>query len=915
MKKITTLFLLLCSLICFSQESKTKIQNYLNINKDKLKLTTEDINDWFVEGEASSENTGITNYYIKQKYRGVELYDSSSNIWIKNGEVINGGEGLLANISSKVVGVTPSLTVLNGLTSANNILKNNSSIIKNEILTNVDQYNFKISNGKLDTISAKLVLKKYNDNLRLAWHYIIDTEGHNHVWSIAVDAVDGKLLFKHNMVISCDFSKKEDANSQLEPTNRTYSIFTENFLKPEQGSMLNVNSGSYRVIPYNFQSPSHSPRVLISNASFATASPNGWHNSNSSTATTQQPTNIYTITRGNNVWAQADFNDTNPTASASNSPNGGSSLIFDYPFGSPSTNPSTYIDAANTNLFYMNNIMHDVWFAAGFNTVNKNFQTNNNGVPILGGGPSDAVNAHAQDSSNLAASATTRNNANFFTPANGTPGRMQMYVWNHSLQTQLLNIITPTDIAGLRTSIDNAFSPGNIPLPIAPASVQQNLVLYDDGSADAGETDNADACSGALNAPALSGKIAVVRRSLSESLGGTPCSFTIKVKNAQDAGAIAVIVVNNVLPSPTIPAGISMSGADASIIIPAISVTKEIGDAIIARMKIETVNAKLQQNGPSNLILDGDLDNGIISHEYGHGISNRLSGANANCLTNAEQMGEGWSDWFALMMQIKSGDNGVTPVPIGTYASNQPNNGAGIRNYPYSTDMTINPLTFINSNVEAVHTRGEFMATVLWDLTWAYINKYGFDPNLYTGNGGNNRVMKLVIDALKLQPCNPTFVSFRNALIAAEAATIGSAGHNNCLIREVFRRRGMGLNADSGSEQNALDQIEDFTPFPVGTTPATGGTCTFLGIDSFTDESLFNVYPNPSEGIFNLKLNNYVGKIDIEITDLSGRIIKNIKNTDFNNEKTIDLQNLSVGIYMLKVSNAEINYSRKLIKN
>jgi len=42
--------------------------------------------------------------------------------------------------------------------------------------------------------------------------------------------------------------------------------------------------------------------------------------------------------------------------------------------------------------------------------------------------------------------------------------------------------------------------------------------------------------------------------------------------------------------------------------------------------------------------IDGDLDNGIIAHEYGHGISIRLTGgpSDSDCLNNSEQMGEGW---------------------------------------------------------------------------------------------------------------------------------------------------------------------------------------------------------------------------------------------------------------------------------
>ena len=71
---------------------------------------------------------------------------------------------------------------------------------------------------------------------------------------------------------------------------------------------------------------------------------------------------------------------------------------------------------------------------------------------------------------------------------------------------------------------------------------------------------------------------------------------------------------------------------------------------------------------------DSDLDNGVIAHEYGHGISNRLTGgpANVTCLQNAEQMGEGWSDWFALVLTPEAGDTATTPRGVGNYVSFQP---------------------------------------------------------------------------------------------------------------------------------------------------------------------------------------------------------------------------------------------------
>ena len=64
---------------------------------------------------------------------------------------------------------------------------------------------------------------------------------------------------------------------------------------------------------------------------------------------------------------------------------------------------------------------------------------------------------------------------------------------------------------------------------------------------------------------------------------------------------------------------------------------------------------------------DGDLDNGIIIHEYGHGVSNRLTGgpANANALDALQSggMGEGWSDWWALMFTQKPTDTQERRLP------------------------------------------------------------------------------------------------------------------------------------------------------------------------------------------------------------------------------------------------------------
>lgn len=73
---------------------------------------------------------------------------------------------------------------------------------------------------------------------------------------------------------------------------------------------------------------------------------------------------------------------------------------------------------------------------------------------------------------------------------------------------------------------------------------------------------------------------------------------------------------------------------------------------------------------------DGDFDNGVIIHEYTHGLSNRLTGgpSRSTCLSTTESggMGEGWGDFFATAIRIKPGDTRNTNYGMGNWV-----NGAG----------------------------------------------------------------------------------------------------------------------------------------------------------------------------------------------------------------------------------------------
>ncbi|NND64250.1 MAG: T9SS type A sorting domain-containing protein [Flavobacteriaceae bacterium] len=208
---------------------------------------------------------------------------------------------------------------------------------------------------------------------------------------------------------------------------------------------------------------------------------------------------------------------------------------------------------------------------------------------------------------------------------------------------------------------------------------------------------------------------------------------------------------------------------------------------------------------------DGDFDNGVIIHEYGHGISNRLTGgpAAAGCLGNQEQMGEGWSDYYGLLLTMESGDTRNDSRGIGTWLVGEGANGPGIRTYPYSTNFAVNPHTYNDITTEAVpHGVGSVWCAMLWEMTWDLIDQYGFDTDFYGGTGGNNISLNLVTEGMKLQPCSPGFVDGRDAIIAADAALYGGA--NECLIWEAFARRGLGYSASQGSSGSRADGTEAF---------------------------------------------------------------------------------------------------------
>jgi extracellular elastinolytic metalloproteinase len=468
---------------------------------------------------------------------------------------------------------------------------------------------------------------------------------------------------------------------------------------------------------------------------------------------------------------------------------GGAGLSFEFP-ADLSEHAQNYREAVVTNLFYWNNLYHDVMWRYGFDEPSGNFQANNYG---RGGGQGDYVRAEAADGGGT-------NNANFSTPAAdaGTP-RMQMYLWP-----------------------GNQFGPQNQVL-VGGASYGGSWARFSAAPSVAGTAgqlfDAGNGCDAAAYAGNPGGSwIAIVTG------GNTGCQNVVKARQATLAGASGLIVTHNTAAAAPILTG--PLTALPVVTIPVVSVTQADGNAIRAA---GAVAATVRKHPDHPGIRDGDHEAGIIIHEYAHGVSLRLTGGpGINCLGGNEQMGEGWSDWYAIAVLIDpSLDDPQGPRGMGPYALFQNSRqGAGIRPRPYSRDMEIQPFTYdsiktggwlpnamgVGTSLAVPHGVGHGWAAVLWDMTWDLIDRHGFNPDVYGdwSTGGNNRALQYVTDGLKFQGCNPGFVNGRDGILAAvEALDPG----DRCTVWASFARRGLGYSAVQGTT-NRDDNDEAFDTHP-----------------------------------------------------------------------------------------------------
>ncbi|WP_170940540.1 M36 family metallopeptidase [Pseudoalteromonas sp. NBT06-2] len=590
---------------------------------------------------------------------------------------------------------------------------------------------------------AKKVFFELNDELISAHYVEIETadpntvESEYHAYVIAADS--GKVLFKKNMRSHAgDFHYRVHAD-------------TEGMNKPEQGPFGEVVPLTSDVRDFV------STRVnasLVSLTSGPISTKDAWLAEGA------------TKTSGNNVKSYVDAVAPNGFTSGDYYADTTSDNTFDYMYNQ---NENEYSinnrKAAIVNLFYVNNYLHDQFYNHGFDELSGNAQDSNYD---RGGVEGDPLLVEVQDNSGF-------NNANMVTPADGASPVMQMYLFDDK------DAVNGQDY-GI-TSISGSDFEFNTPIVWNFGSerfdVQGTLTAYlDEATGGFGNT-----CESITNPENLLGNIAVVQYSFD-------CPTSEQFGNLKNAGAIGSIVV---VPfgGDRVFNGIGLQDDDpakSALSFPVMNISQNESSDLFANWKNDIEVRFFDERQ----FRDSSWDNGIVAHEWGHYISNRLVG-NGSGLRNHQgrSLGEGWGDFHALMLlanekdaQIAGNDTYQLPYEISSYTKL-------FRKVPYTPNMTLNGLTFKDiqraDGTAQVHDAGTLWATTLWDAYVRLINEHTFKE-------AESRMMDYLVAGYKMTPINPTYTEARDAILAAAAA---SDQNDFKIMLKAFARRGMGLDAVS----------------------------------------------------------------------------------------------------------------------
>ena len=380
------------------------VDQFILTNAQLFGHSVAQVKDARVTREDVAKHNGMTTLVLNQQLDGIPVFKTILRASVtKRGEIITLGDHFIsdpATASGKQPALRaqliaqPQVTVAKAISlaaaSLNDVVPVEAVAAKGVPAGRERKQTF-TAPGQSDTTAQLTWMPMSASSILLAWDVVSMSHSHKAMFRTLVDAVSGRVLYRASLT-----------NSISDASYRVYADATTKQPRKSPTPMSPTLS-----TPGSAQGSVVTRSLITLDALDTTASPNGWINDGAQE------------TQGNNVDAHTDID--GDDIADSPRPNGGMGRSFDFALDLAQS-PSQYKSAAVTNLFYVNNWMHDRLYQLGFTESAGNFQLSNFSRGGLG---NDAVQADAQDGSGT-------NNANFSTPPDGSSGRMQMFVFTGS---------------------------------------------------------------------------------------------------------------------------------------------------------------------------------------------------------------------------------------------------------------------------------------------------------------------------------------------------------------------------------------------------------------------------------------------------------------------------------------------------
>jgi len=385
-----------------STEKRSEIlRNFIRQNTSLIGVSDNQVNDLIVTADYTNPNGYLSFAHLEQRINGVPVYQSEIKAgFTKSGEMIRVINSLVPGLDYESMSgdFRDPLDAVRKAFGYVNAEPNRLDLARNDAASTDLKVVF--GNGDWATTAEKFYFPTEVGVARPAWRVLVWQPVN--AFYVLVDAETGALLSRDN--ITAD--QTQSATYQVYTNSNGYINSAEN-PAPLTPGPITPAAGTQGT------NLTRSNVTLIGNETPNPGQNNlGWI------------TDGANITDGNNVEAGIDRDGTNGVdAPQTGSPNRTFTSTWNPPPGNPAPGDSP-LDAqaqrgAVIQMFYVMNLYHDQLYSLGFTEAARNFQNDNFG---RGGVAGDRISAEGQDSSGT-------NNANFSITADGTRGRMQMYIW------------------------------------------------------------------------------------------------------------------------------------------------------------------------------------------------------------------------------------------------------------------------------------------------------------------------------------------------------------------------------------------------------------------------------------------------------------------------------------------------------